>query len=166
MVEFGALPLFLCVMGLFSESLCFVTLEAEVGDNVTIWCQHELILSGYIHWFKHTCGSAPLIIGCKQFFGSVPSQNCNFFNESERMVVSVQGENTSLTITAVNVSDTGLYYCSSTELMRITFHDTNYLRVKGSEVEDNQNQQVSEKLLKKISDEMEYSYAVFSPLRQ
>ncbi|KAF7687704.1 hypothetical protein HF521_014932 [Silurus meridionalis] len=133
MVEFGALPLFLCVMGLFSESLCFVTLEVEVGDNVTIWCRHELIVSGYIHWFKHTCGSAPLIIGCKQFFGSVPSQNCFFFNESERMVVSVQGENTSLTITAVNVSDTGLYYCSSTDLMRITFHETNYLRVKGSE---------------------------------
>ncbi|KAF5891793.1 Ig kappa chain V19-17-like, partial [Clarias magur] len=64
------------------------------------------------------------------FFTSAPSQSCYFFTESERIVTSVHDKNTSLTITAVNVSDTGLYYCSYMEKDRITFTDSVYLRVK------------------------------------
>ncbi|KAF5882175.1 Ig kappa chain V19-17-like, partial [Clarias magur] len=116
---------------LLSETLCSLTLEAEAGDKVTIWCQHDLTETGYIYWFKHTCDSVPLLIGCKQFLKSAPSQSCYFFSESERIVMSVHDKNTSLTITAVNVSDTGLYYCSYMEKNRITFSDSVYLRMKG-----------------------------------
>ncbi|KAF5891946.1 Ig kappa chain V19-17-like [Clarias magur] len=45
--------------------------------------------------------------------------------------MSVQGKKTSLTITAVNVSDTGLYYCGYMEQNRIAYSDSVYLRVKG-----------------------------------
>ncbi|KAK3513978.1 hypothetical protein QTP70_000706 [Hemibagrus guttatus] len=65
-----------------SETLSFLTLEAEAGDNVTIWCQHDLTVTSFIFWFKHTSDSVPLLLGCKQFRTSAPSQLCYFFNES------------------------------------------------------------------------------------
>nr|NP_001187169.1 novel immune-type receptor 12a precursor [Ictalurus punctatus]ABP02017.1 novel immune-type receptor 12a [Ictalurus punctatus] len=130
MVHFTTLPLFLCTVGLISETLCSLTLEAEAGDNVTIWCQHGLTNADKIFWFKQTCGSVPLLLGCKQFRTSAPSPTCYFFTESERIVMSVHGKNTSLTITAVNVSDTGLYYCSFSDQM--IFRNSTSLQVKVS----------------------------------
>ncbi|KAK3514916.1 hypothetical protein QTP70_035278 [Hemibagrus guttatus] len=115
--------------GFLSETLSSLPLEAEAGDNVTIWCQHDLKRPEKIFWFKHTCDSVPLLLGCKRFLTSAPSENCMFFSESERIVMSVHGSKTSLTITAVNVSDTGLYYCSFTE--RMIFSNSTYLQVKG-----------------------------------
>ncbi|XP_053466597.1 uncharacterized protein LOC128599165 isoform X2 [Ictalurus furcatus] len=129
MVQFKTLPVFLCAMGFISETLCSSSLEAEAGDNVTLWCQHGLTDTGFIFWFKHTSDSVPLRLGCKKFRTSAPSQNCYFFNESERIVMSVHGKSTSLTITAVNVSDTGLYYCSFCDKM--IFSNSTSLQVKG-----------------------------------
>ncbi|KAF5891934.1 putative immune-type receptor 12a precursor [Clarias magur] len=129
MVQVKALPVLFCAMGLLSETLCSLTLEAEVGDKVTIWCQHDLTNTGYIFWFKQIIGSVPLIMGCKKFRTSAPSVACHFFTESERIVMSVHDKNTSLTITAVNVSDTGLYYCSYSEKM--IFSNSTSLQVKG-----------------------------------
>ncbi|KAI5630202.1 putative immune-type receptor 11b precursor [Silurus asotus] len=118
-------------MGLFSETLCSFLLEAEVGESVTIWCQHGQTRTNSIFWFKHTTDSVPLLVGCKKFRTSAPSQSCYFFNNTERLVMSVQPENTSLTITALNISDTGLYYCSSMESNILTFRNWTYLHVKG-----------------------------------
>ncbi|KAM9446991.1 uncharacterized protein Hap1MRO34_023442 [Clarias gariepinus] len=131
MVQYVALPVCLCVMGLLSETLYSLTLVAEIGDKVTIWCQHDLTVTGYVSWFKHISDSVPLPMGCKQFFTSAPSETCYFFTESKRIMMSVYRKNTSLTITAVNVSDTGLYYCGYMEQNRITYSDSVYLRVKG-----------------------------------
>ncbi|XP_053509797.1 uncharacterized protein LOC128625482 [Ictalurus furcatus] len=131
MVHFTTLPLFLCTVGFISETLCSLTLEAEAGDNVTIWCQHGLTDTDKIFWFKHTSDSVPLLLGCKQFRTSAPSPTCYFFTESERIVMSVHGKNTSLTITAVNVSDTGLYYCSFMKLDQFNFSNSTSLQVKG-----------------------------------
>ncbi|XP_060763966.1 uncharacterized protein LOC132872870 [Neoarius graeffei] len=132
MIGFEILHVSLCVMGLLSETLCSLTVEVEAGDNATVWCQHELSDTGYIVWFKHTSASVPLLLGCKKFRTSAPSQNCYFYNEIERIVMSVHGKNTSLTITAVNVSDTGLYYCSFIDLNQVNFRNSTFLQVKGS----------------------------------
>ncbi|KAF5891250.1 Ig kappa chain V19-17-like, partial [Clarias magur] len=128
MVQFTIL--FLCILGLLSETLCSLTLEAEPGDKVTIWCQHELKHADKIFWFKHTSDSVPLLLGCKQFYTSSPSETCYFFTEIERIVMSIKEKNTSLTITAVNVSDTGLYYCSYMELNQMIFSNSTSLHVK------------------------------------
>ncbi|KAM9446519.1 uncharacterized protein Hap1MRO34_023059 isoform 2-T2 [Clarias gariepinus] len=130
MVQVKALPVVLCVFGLLLETLCSLILKADVGDKASIWCQHGLADTGYISWFKHTCDSVPLLIGCKRFLPSSPSENCTFFTESERIVMSVYAKNTSLTITAVNVSDTGLYYCSFRKQEKIIFGTSTSLQVK------------------------------------
>ncbi|XP_053337234.1 uncharacterized protein LOC128509498 isoform X2 [Clarias gariepinus] len=132
MVQVKALPVVLCVMGLLSETLCSSILKADVGDKASIWCRHGLADTGYISWFKHTCDSVPLLIGCKRFLPSAPSENCTFFTESERIVMSVYAKNTSLTITAVNVSDTGLYYCSFRKQDKMIFGTSTSLQVKGN----------------------------------
>ncbi|XP_058231153.1 uncharacterized protein LOC131343459 isoform X4 [Hemibagrus wyckioides] len=132
MVQFMTLSVFLCIIGLLSETLNSLSLEAEVGDNVTIWCQHDLKRSDNIFWFKHTSDSVPFLLGCKRFLTSAPSEPCYFFSESERIVMSVHGSKTSLTITAVNVSDTGLYYCSFMHLDQVRFSNTTYLQMKGN----------------------------------
>ncbi|KAM9446992.1 uncharacterized protein Hap1MRO34_023444 isoform 1-T1 [Clarias gariepinus] len=130
--------LFLVVMGLLSENLCSSSLEADPGDNVTLWCQHELDHAGYIFWFYQDLSTAalsttsvPALIGCRHFKMSSPAHVCYFYSGRERMVMSVQGKNTSLTITAVNVSDTGLYYCGFMQLNQISFSNSSYLRMKG-----------------------------------
>ncbi|KAF5893603.1 putative immune-type receptor 12a precursor, partial [Clarias magur] len=113
---------------LLLETLCSLTLEAEVGDGVTIWCQRDPTISGsLIFWYKQLKDSVPHLIGCKQ---PSPLQKCYFFTETERIVTSVHEKNTSLTITAVNVSDTGLYYCSYMELDVMIFSTSTSLQVK------------------------------------
>ncbi|KAF5897352.1 Ig kappa chain V19-17-like, partial [Clarias magur] len=119
---------------LFSETLCSLTLEAEAGDKVTIWCEHDPTVANQIFWFKQTSDSVPLRLGCKQFFKKSPAKTCYFFTESERIMMSVYPKNTSLTITAVNVSDTGLYYCSYSE--EIIFSNSTSLRVKGKNISE------------------------------
>lgn len=121
---------------LFSETLGSITLEAEPGDNVTFWCHHDLYRANYIFWYKHTSTSVPLLVGCKQFTLSGQMQKCYFSPELKRMVMSVHRKNTSLTIPAVNVSDTGLYYCSFTELDEIIYSNSTYLHVKVGAVSD------------------------------
>ncbi|KAM9447185.1 uncharacterized protein Hap1MRO34_023631 [Clarias gariepinus] len=130
MAEFETLHVFLFVLGLLSETLCSLILEAEPGDKVTIWCEHHLTDTGYISWFKHSTDSVPLLLECKKFRASAPAETCYFFTESERIVMSVYGKNTSLTITAVNVSDTGLYYCGTMKLVKMTFSTSTSLQVK------------------------------------
>ncbi|KAG7318651.1 hypothetical protein KOW79_018406 [Hemibagrus wyckioides] len=129
MLQFKTLSVFLCVMGLLSETLSSVTLETEAGDNVTIWC-HDMADIGHVLWYKNTIDSVPLLLGCKQVKISGQTETCYFFSESERIVMSVHGSKTSLTITAVNVSDTGLYYCSFIEQVRMIFSTSTYLQVK------------------------------------
>ncbi|KAF5888289.1 putative immune-type receptor 12a precursor, partial [Clarias magur] len=115
---------------LLSETLCSFIFEAEPGDKVTIWCEHHLTDTGYISWFKHTTDSVPLLIECKKFRASAPAETCYFFTENKRIVMSVYGKNTSLTITAVHVSDTGHYYCGSMKLVKMTFSTSTSLQVK------------------------------------
>ncbi|XP_058230572.1 uncharacterized protein LOC131343149 [Hemibagrus wyckioides] len=122
--------LLLCTIALISETLSSSPLEAKPGDRVTLWCHHELYRASYIFWFKHTSTSVPLLVGCKQFTLSGQTQKCYFSPEPEGMVMSVHRKNTSLTISAVNVTDTGLYYCSFTELDKIIFSNSSYLHVK------------------------------------
>ncbi|XP_046698298.1 uncharacterized protein LOC124380972 isoform X2 [Silurus meridionalis] len=131
MARFQTTLVLLCTMGLFSETLCSFMLEAEVGESVTIWCQHGQTVTTFILWFKHTTDSVPLLVGCKKFRTLTPSENCYFYKDTERLVMSVQPETTSLTITALNVSDTGLYYCSSMAMSKLSFRNSTYLHVKG-----------------------------------
>ncbi|XP_076855095.1 uncharacterized protein LOC143510016 isoform X2 [Brachyhypopomus gauderio] len=131
LIQPANMPLLLCALGLLLVSLSTQTvLEAESGENVTIWCQHNLSTPEYIFWFKHLSSSVPHLVGCKHFRLSSPSKLCYFFSESDEFVMSVDSGSTSLTITAVDVSDTGLYYCSFLHHARMIFSNATFLQAK------------------------------------
>ncbi|KAF5897347.1 putative immune-type receptor 12a precursor, partial [Clarias magur] len=119
-----------CVTGLLTETLCSLTLDEKAG--VTIWCEFNPNLANYISWFKQTNDSVPRRLACKQFFKTYPAKNCYFFTDSDRIEMSVYDKNTSLTITAVNVSDTGIYYCAYSE--EIILSNSTSLHVKAKKV--------------------------------
>ncbi|XP_036416503.1 CD226 antigen-like [Colossoma macropomum] len=130
----SAMALLLCSIGVLSvclSSQAGLTVEAEPGDDVTLWCQHSLTLSSYIFWLKQTNISVPVYTACKYYSVSSSSSNsCFFITESNRSVMSVNSMNSSLTITAVNHSDSGLYYCSSLEGKYMIFSNTTYLQIR------------------------------------
>ncbi|XP_036419420.1 uncharacterized protein LOC118803033 [Colossoma macropomum] len=133
MVGFQIKLLLLCVMGVLSvclSSQAGLTVEADPGDDVTLCCQHSLTSSGYLFWFKQTNGSVPVLVACKQYKLFDPSVSCYFFNEYEQMVMTVEGKNSSLIITAANHSDSGLYYCSFLQHNHMIFSNATYLQVK------------------------------------
>ncbi|XP_035382164.1 uncharacterized protein LOC118241384 isoform X2 [Electrophorus electricus] len=100
---------------------------AEPGVDVTMWCQHNLHGHAFIFWIKQTSNSVPQSVACK----NRNSNNCYFFTPNNRTVMSVNDKNASLTITAVDPTDSGLYYCSLLLNDKITFSNTTYLHVKG-----------------------------------
>uniref|UniRef100_A0AAY5EJ22 Ig-like domain-containing protein n=1 Tax=Electrophorus electricus TaxID=8005 RepID=A0AAY5EJ22_ELEEL len=109
-----------------------LTLVAEPGHDVTIWCQHNLMEVAYIYWFTHTNHSVPHHVACQLYKKSSASSPCSFVHQSKRMVMSVNSQNTSLTITAVNHTDSGLYYCGIRQSLEISFSNTTYLQVTGN----------------------------------
>ncbi|XP_062843271.1 uncharacterized protein LOC134302155 [Trichomycterus rosablanca] len=123
-------------MGLLSETLWSLPLEAEPGENVTIWCQHDLTRAGYIFWYKQyfvtasMTTSLPVLVGCKHFKLSDPSSECYFFNGHKRMDMSVHMTTTCLTIITVDPADSAFYYCSFIKMNHMKFSTSTYLQVK------------------------------------
>ncbi|XP_035382156.1 uncharacterized protein LOC113569285 [Electrophorus electricus] len=106
-------------------------LVAEPGDDVTLWYQHEQKTPTFLSWFKHTNSSVPVYISCqKQSRNNSASSHCSFVNQSKRTVMSVNSQYTSLTITAVNPTDSGLYYCGIRRGSQISFSNATYLQVR------------------------------------
>uniref|UniRef100_A0A3B4BNQ4 Ig-like domain-containing protein n=1 Tax=Pygocentrus nattereri TaxID=42514 RepID=A0A3B4BNQ4_PYGNA len=119
------------VLSVSLSSQAGLTVEAEPGDDVTLWCEHSLTLSSYLFWLKQTNNSAPVCIACKYYsVSSSSSKPCNFIAESNRSVMGVNSTFSSLTITAVNLSDSGLYYCSTLEGKFMIFSTTTYLQIR------------------------------------
>uniref|UniRef100_A0A3B1K9L5 Immunoglobulin domain-containing protein n=1 Tax=Astyanax mexicanus TaxID=7994 RepID=A0A3B1K9L5_ASTMX len=123
-----------CVTGLLAVSVCSqagVSVEVVAGDDVTLWCWHGLTQSDYLFWYKNTVSSAPELLGCKQFKLSSPPAACYFFTESSGAEMSVNSRNTSLRLTAVNHTHSGLYYCSFINNDHMIFSNTTFLHIRG-----------------------------------
>uniref|UniRef100_A0AAY5EAN3 Ig-like domain-containing protein n=1 Tax=Electrophorus electricus TaxID=8005 RepID=A0AAY5EAN3_ELEEL len=126
------------ITGLLPVTLGYVDtlkLVAESGDDVTLWCQHNLMELTYIYWFKHTNHSVPGCVACHLYIKYSELRPCSesstFVNQSKRIVMTVNSQNISLTITAVNHIDSGLYYCGIQQNIDISFSSATYLQVTG-----------------------------------
>ncbi|KAL6466062.1 hypothetical protein MHYP_G00261950 [Metynnis hypsauchen] len=133
MTHITVLALLLCCVGLLSVtggSQTLLTLVAEPGDDVTIWSNHTLEEPAHIFWFKHTNTSVPDLLTCLYYRLYASPRSCGFIPQSSRMVMSVNSEKTSLNITGVNYTDSGLYYCCIQRMNYMTFSNATFLLVR------------------------------------
>nr|NP_001020668.1 novel immune-type receptor 11b precursor [Danio rerio]CAI21230.1 novel immune-type receptor 11.2 [Danio rerio] len=103
------------LMGLLSlvKSSQIVNISAQPGENVTIWCKHTSNTGKNIHWFKQTHGAVPLNIVYKMISYKFEELHLKYLNDfqPDRFVMSLNTENTSLSILNVEISDSALYFC-------------------------------------------------------
>nr|AAI63760.1 Nitr11b protein [Danio rerio] len=106
---------FLWILGLLSlvKSSQIVNISAQPGENVTIWCKHTSNTGKNIHWFKQTHGAVPLNIVYKMISYKFEELHLKYLNDfqPDRFVMSLNTENTSLSILNVEISDSALYFC-------------------------------------------------------
>ncbi|XP_073764318.1 uncharacterized protein si:ch73-266m14.1 isoform X1 [Danio rerio] len=107
--------LFLWILGLLSlvKSSQIVNISAQPGENVTIWCKHTSNTGKNIHWFKQTHGAVPVDIVYKMISYQLKEIYVNYLNgfQQDHFVMSLNTENTSLSILNVDISDSALYFC-------------------------------------------------------
>uniref|UniRef100_A0A8B9HCB9 Ig-like domain-containing protein n=1 Tax=Astyanax mexicanus TaxID=7994 RepID=A0A8B9HCB9_ASTMX len=131
---FFHLWLFLCLLAV---SVCSQAgVEVVAGDNITLWCRHGLSESDYLFWCKHTNNSVPVYIACRYYSLTLRPNPCRFITENERVEMMVNSENSSLTIRSVNVSDSGLYYCSSLYQKYMIYSHSTYLQIRAGSAAD------------------------------
>uniref|UniRef100_A0A8C1WYC9 Ig-like domain-containing protein n=1 Tax=Cyprinus carpio TaxID=7962 RepID=A0A8C1WYC9_CYPCA len=151
MVHIIISALVICGTGFFAAKASQSTnITAQPGDNVIIWCQHTSEIGNNIHWFKQSNSAVPLSIVYMMlpYELEVKATYLNGF-QPDRLVMSLNSKNTSLRISNVNISDSGLYYCGWQNWV-MTFGDGTHLDIKERSVTPLQNQtETTNKDLKK-----------------
>ncbi|XP_076855076.1 uncharacterized protein LOC143510007 [Brachyhypopomus gauderio] len=113
-------------------------LVVEPGDDVTIWYHYNLTQPAYIYWFKHTDSSVPQQLQCQIYKKYYATSPCNVVIQNNHISMSVNSQNTSLTITAVNHTNTGLYYCGIWQ-SNIFFSNATHLQVRDQDGKPSKN---------------------------
>uniref|UniRef100_A0A8C2CES1 Ig-like domain-containing protein n=1 Tax=Cyprinus carpio TaxID=7962 RepID=A0A8C2CES1_CYPCA len=112
MFRISAAALMLFGMVMFT----IASIQAHPGQNVTMWCPHNIHVSGYLYWFKQTDGAVPITIVYMIYTESLQEAKPNYFNNftKDHMVMDQFSQSTSLTIKQVKISDSGFYFCGVT----------------------------------------------------
>ncbi|XP_064787643.1 uncharacterized protein LOC135510555 [Oncorhynchus masou masou] len=98
------------------------------GENVTLQCINVLKTHGHVGWFKQVNGSEPLCI--TSIWSSLPTvQHQNGFQDNHMKMV-MTNITIFLTITEVEVADSGLYFCGMIDKYFI-FTNATVLKVQG-----------------------------------
>ncbi|CAB1351609.1 unnamed protein product [Coregonus sp. 'balchen'] len=79
------------------------------GDNITLQCTNVLKVPGHVAWFKQVNDSEPLCIA--SMYTSQPFVNHHNGFQSSHMEMLISNRIIFLTITEVDVADSGLYCC-------------------------------------------------------
>uniref|UniRef100_A0A671LRQ3 Novel immune-type receptor 12 n=1 Tax=Sinocyclocheilus anshuiensis TaxID=1608454 RepID=A0A671LRQ3_9TELE len=109
------------------------SIQAHPGQSVTMWCSHNIHVSGYLYWFKQTDGAVPITIVDMLYTESLQKFEPNYFNNftKDHMVMDQFSKSTGLTIKQVKMSDSGFYFCGATGY-HMKFGNGTRLQVKGN----------------------------------
>ncbi|XP_065109420.1 uncharacterized protein [Paramisgurnus dabryanus] len=116
MLHISTTTLMLFGTGFFTVLCPAVSIEVLQGENVAIWCEHNIHVTGDLCWFKQTAYAVPITTVCMVYTESrrqnvEPRYFANF--TMNQMIMDLYLKSTSLTILDVNVSDAGLYFCGA-----------------------------------------------------
>uniref|UniRef100_A0A672ME40 Ig-like domain-containing protein n=1 Tax=Sinocyclocheilus grahami TaxID=75366 RepID=A0A672ME40_SINGR len=129
MLHISATVLLLFGMVMFS----IASIQAHPGQSVTMWCSHNIYVSGDLYWFKQTDGAVPITIVHMLYTESLRKVEPNYFNNftKDHMVMDQFSKSTALTIKQVKTSDSGFYFCGATGY-HMKFGNGTKLQVKGN----------------------------------
>uniref|UniRef100_A0A8C1LKJ1 Novel immune-type receptor 10a n=1 Tax=Cyprinus carpio TaxID=7962 RepID=A0A8C1LKJ1_CYPCA len=117
-------------------ALCIISIssiQTHPGQSVTMWCPHNIHVTGNLYWFKQSDGAVPITIVQMLYTESRQKVEPNYFNNfrKDHLVMDQYSKNTSLTIKKVNISDSGFYFCGATGY-DVKFGNGTRLEVKGN----------------------------------
>uniref|UniRef100_A0A8C7JJF8 Ig-like domain-containing protein n=1 Tax=Oncorhynchus kisutch TaxID=8019 RepID=A0A8C7JJF8_ONCKI len=99
------------------------------GENVTLQCINVLKKMGHVGWFKQVNSSEPLCI--TSMWSSLPTvSNPNGFHGNHTKML-ITNRSIYLTITEVDVADSGVYFCGMSDNYFI-FTNATVLKVQGT----------------------------------
>uniref|UniRef100_A0A8C2FX05 Novel immune-type receptor 10a n=1 Tax=Cyprinus carpio TaxID=7962 RepID=A0A8C2FX05_CYPCA len=92
------------------------SIQTHPGQSVTMWCSHNIHVSGNLFWFKQSDGAVPITIVHMLYTESRQKVEPNYFNNfrKDHLVMDQFSKFTTLTIKKVNISDSGFYFCGAT----------------------------------------------------
>nr|XP_023683077.1 uncharacterized protein LOC111851934 isoform X1 [Paramormyrops kingsleyae] len=100
------------------------------GENVTLLCTNIMKNEGFVAWFRQANRSVPLCI----LSTYSTSGNVLYYNgaTAEHTKMTVTKNNISLRITAVDLYDTGLYFCGMWVETSMIFVNATFLHIRGN----------------------------------
>ncbi|XP_045081815.1 uncharacterized protein LOC123492742 [Coregonus clupeaformis] len=104
-------------------------LVVHPGDNITLQCTNVLKVPGHVAWFKQVNDSEPLCIA-SMYTSELYVNHHNGF-QSSHMEMLISNIIIFLTITEVDVADSGLYFCGLFQQYLI-FTNMTVLTVQGN----------------------------------
>uniref|UniRef100_A0A8C7M5I4 Ig-like domain-containing protein n=1 Tax=Oncorhynchus mykiss TaxID=8022 RepID=A0A8C7M5I4_ONCMY len=110
-------------------SAMVVIMVVHSGENVTLQCINVLKTHGQVGWFKQVNGSEPLCI--TYMWSSVPTVHHQNGFQGNHMKMVMTNITIFLTITEVEVADSGLYFCGMLDKYLI-FANATVLKVQGN----------------------------------
>uniref|UniRef100_A0A671SNY5 Novel immune-type receptor 10a n=1 Tax=Sinocyclocheilus anshuiensis TaxID=1608454 RepID=A0A671SNY5_9TELE len=86
------------------------------NTHITMWCPHNIHVTGNLYWFKQSDGAVPVTIVHMLYTESLQKVEPNYFNSftNDCIVMDQFSKSTTLTIKQVKISDSGFYFCGAT----------------------------------------------------
>ncbi|KAK9972284.1 hypothetical protein ABG768_025605 [Culter alburnus] len=134
MLHISTAALLLFGAGFLQVTFSTASTQAHPGQIVTMWCAHDIHVSGDLYWFKQTDGDVPTTIVHMLYTESLQKVKPNYFNgfTEQHMVMNLFSKSTTLTIKPASISDSGFYFCGATGY-RMKFGNGTTLEVKDDE---------------------------------
>ncbi|XP_034532688.1 immunoglobulin kappa light chain-like isoform X2 [Notolabrus celidotus] len=105
--------------------------SANFGDNVTLRCFYKGNVAAMIYWYKQALGQKPRLIS-SFYKHDTKATFSDEFKDDPRFTMESDSVNNHLTITHLQPSDSGTYYCMSGYAYNFQFVEGTSVSVKGS----------------------------------
>nr|CAI21229.1 novel immune-type receptor 10.2 [Danio rerio] len=159
MLHISAAALLLFGMGFLKIMVSTANIQAQQGETVSMWCSHNIRVTGNLYWFKQIDSAVPVTIMHMLFTESLQKVEPTYFNEftKNRLFMNQFSKSTLLAIINVTTSDSGFYFCGFMDY-HIQFGNGTRLDVKVAEYQTKQHDD-------KENDSVEYAAVHFANKR-
>ncbi|XP_050969987.1 uncharacterized protein LOC127167787 [Labeo rohita] len=155
MLHISAAASLLFGTGFLQVVFSITNMQAHPGQSVSMWCPHNIHVSGNLYWFKQTDSAVPITILRISFTESqkVDKKYLNDFTR-DNLVTHHFNKSTNLTIKNVSISDSGFYFCGTAGDQMEFGHGTRLeVKVNGTMVNDSYWSTVLKHLEKNVTSE-------------